>query len=624
MSDMENKKRFPSSNSIITGLMTAAFAVVMGLLYSYWFDLNDDVLMKDILSGVFTGKPQGHNIQMLYPISFLISRVYMIFKDKDCYGIYLILCQYASLFVMLRYFAGVPADVIINRIGDKASGMAKIFIRLVCNVVVLIMFLTVVAGHFVIIQYTFVVAMMCSAATVLYYERKYIAGTVFIAFAFCTRSEMTLLMLPFVLLAFYYRYMDGKLTDKENIKRTAMPIVAIVAVLVLSELVNYAGYSSKEWKEFTSFFDSRTKVYDFYQIPDYEENKSFYDSIDLKKSEYELLKNYNFGIDDAIDADKMAEIAAYGKELSGRQSIASKVRANIHLYYYRLFKIGRPVSFEYPQTDSPWNILTYLMYLIAFVMFVLYERTRFSGVLKVAAAAVCRLLPLFAGRTLIWLYIMIGGRDPIRITHSLYLIEITILVILSEEMLRRVVNESINNLELEGADRTIREVLHIYAGFCLLAFFALGFRYLPLNLAITDTECKGRIQYNKAYEELEDYCKGNPDKFYFVDVYTSVAYADTGYTYSQKMFGKSNDESNMTLMGGWASKSPIEKEKLGSFGLDTSMGEAVFDEKSFIVTDKDSDIEWMKAYYGDMGKSIDVQKTDEVAGEFVIWKVGNK
>lgn len=621
MSDMENKKRFPSSNSIITGLMTAAFAVVMGLLYSYWFDLNDDVMMKDILSGVFTGKPEGHNIQMLYPISFLLSRVYMIFRSIDCYGIYLILCQYLSLFVMLRYFAGVPVDVILKRLGNKASGIAGFCIRIVCHLIVLIMFLTVVAGHFVIIQYTFTVAMMCCAAAVLYYERKDVWGTVFIAFSFLTRSEMTLLMLPFVLLIFYYRYTDKGLTDKKNIKETAIPVVAIIAVLIVSELLHFAGYASEDWREFNSFFDSRTLVYDYYQIPAYEENKDFYDSINFKQSEYELLMNYNFGIDDNIDADKMAEIAAYGKELSKNESLISKISRNLPLYSYRFYKIGMPVSYEYPQTDSPWNILTILMYLICFVMFVLYERNRLSGIPKVLAASFCRLAPLFVGRTMIWLYIMIGGRDPIRITHSLYLIEITILVILSEEMLRRVVSYSLTAEEMDDWGRTVREVLHIYAGFCLVSFFALCFKYLPLNLRIIDTECKGRTEYNKVYDELEDYCQNNSDKFFFVDVYTSVAYADTGYTYSQKMFDKSNEGSNMTLMGGWASKSPIEKQELSYFGLNESLGEAVLDEKSYIVTDKDSDLEWMKTYYSDCGRSITASKVDEVAGEFTIWKV---
>ena len=620
MSDMENKKRFPSSNSIISGLITIAFAVVMGLLYSYWFDLNDDVLMKDILSGVFTGKPCAHNIQMLYPISFLISRVYMLFKNADCYGIYLIVCQYLSFFVLLRSFAGVPADVILKRIGEDASWLARVLIKIICNLIVLIVFLTVVAGHFVIIQYTFTVAMMCSAAAVLYFEKKDVAATAFIAFAFLTRSEMTLLMLPFVMLALFYRFADGGITDKKNIRRHAIPVLAVIAVLVVSELLNFAGYSSKEWREFNSFFDSRTKVYDFYQIPDYEENRDFYDSIELKKSEYELLKNYNFGIDDNIDAAKMADIAAYGKKLSGQRSFVSRMAGCLRLYVYRFLNIGKPVSFEYPQTDSPWNIVANLMYLIALVMLILHESRRKKGVMAIAVSAIWRLALLLAGRTMIWLYIMAGERNPIRITHSLYLIEITLLVVLSEEMLRRIVDDSLDG-KYDDTKRIVTEVLHIFAGFCLAGFFSISFRYLSMDLHIADTECKGRVEYNKAYEELENYCKGNADRFYFVDVYTSVAYEDTGYTYSQKMFGKNNDASNMTLMGGWASKSPAEKEKLRYFGLNETMGEAIFDDRAYIIADKDSDLEWMRDYCSDAGRDISIEKTDEVAGEFSVWKV---
>lgn len=47
--------------------------VALSFCFDFYYDLNDDVLMKDILAGVYTGVPEGHNIQMLYPISLFIS-----------------------------------------------------------------------------------------------------------------------------------------------------------------------------------------------------------------------------------------------------------------------------------------------------------------------------------------------------------------------------------------------------------------------------------------------------------------------------------------------------------------------------------------------------------------------
>ena len=83
------KKRQISRNFITAFLITAVMALTVGLLFDFYFDLNDDVLMKDILSGAYTGTPAGHNIQMLYPVSALISLFYRLFRGADWYGIFL-------------------------------------------------------------------------------------------------------------------------------------------------------------------------------------------------------------------------------------------------------------------------------------------------------------------------------------------------------------------------------------------------------------------------------------------------------------------------------------------------------------------------------------------------------
>ena len=66
-------------------------------------------------------------------------------------------------------------------------------------------------------------------------------------------------------------------------------------------------------------FDARTEVYDFKtaDILKYEENKEFYDSLGLTEEEAALLGNYNYGVDDRIDAGLMERISAYALEKEG-------------------------------------------------------------------------------------------------------------------------------------------------------------------------------------------------------------------------------------------------------------------------------------------------------------------
>ena len=609
---MENKRKSLSYNSIITGLMTVAYAAIMGLLYTYYYDLNDDVLMKDILAGVFTGSPEAHNIQMLYPISFLISRVYSIFRNVDCYGVYLLLCQYISLFVIVRFTAGTIADTVLARLKDKPFVGKEVLVSVVAALFVFVVFTAFLPGHLLIVQYTFAVGMMCSAAAVLLFEKKDMAAALLIIVAFLTRSEMTLLMLPFIFLVLFYRLMDER-----NIKKDLSIAVVILAGLLISEGINSAGYSSPEWKEFTSFFDSRTDIYDFYQIPDYEDNKDFYDSIDLKRSEYELLVNYNFGIDEAIDAEKMAKIAAYSKSIWEGEGLIKGITKTFPLYLYRLRQAGSPQSFEYPMTDAPWNIFVMLMYLITLVIMFLSYRSE-GNIGRRIWLSVWKLLILFAGRTLLWMYIMVRGRDPIRITHSLYFIEITVLVLLAGERLLFLIKEA----KSEQEDDYIQMPVHMFAGFCLILVFTICAIYVPAQLKLLRTECDGRAQYNKAYEELDKYLKENSDKLFLIDVYTSVSYEDNGYTYSQKMLtGVDNSLSNLVMMGGWASKSPAEKDKLNNLGYPEGMEETVLSDTAYIVADKDTDMEWLKNYYKEKDMDVEIRHADDVAGEFIIWKV---
>lgn len=87
-------------------------------------------------------------------------------------------------------------------------------------------------------------------------------------------------------------------------------------ILILYSIDSFA-YRSTEWKSFRAFFDARTNLYDFYGIPDYDQNEEFYQSIGLSRESYTLLQNYNFALDDSIDESLLERIAQYQRENAG-------------------------------------------------------------------------------------------------------------------------------------------------------------------------------------------------------------------------------------------------------------------------------------------------------------------
>lgn len=83
-------------NWILPALFVLILLLLLGLRFDYYYDLNDDVLMKDILSGVYTGAFESRNVQMLFPLSLILSLVCRIFGTSYVYGLFLCVCQFGQ------------------------------------------------------------------------------------------------------------------------------------------------------------------------------------------------------------------------------------------------------------------------------------------------------------------------------------------------------------------------------------------------------------------------------------------------------------------------------------------------------------------------------------------------
>ena len=577
-----------SLNIIITALITLIIMVVVGVVGDYYFDLNDDVLMKDILSGSYTGVPAGHNIQMLYPISALISVFYRVFRAPDWYGIFLCFLQFLCVFA-------VAYHVIVD-VSEKAN-------KIVWSVMVILLFLGTMASHFLFVQYTFTCGMLSATATFLIMTHKekdnnLIFAVILVFVAYLLRSEMLLLTLPMLCVGILIRW---ALTGKE-FKNYLKAFILIICALILGQVANKIGYSSPEWKEFYRLFDARTELYDFQYIPEYADNKDFYDSIGLSESEQELLVNYNFGIDEEINADTLNAVAQYAAKLRTDEVPMTKQLLNaISPYLYRMRFISGQKSYEYPMTDFPWNMIVLLLYLGAILtaLFPVAERNKKNILLTLGLLAL-----LFACRSSLWLYIIVRGRDPIRITHPLYLMEIVILLAI-----------------IHMKDRNGKRVVFVP----LVAVSLISLLSIPNQFDIIKTEMASRDSMRQHYDALYDYFDANKDNFYFIDVYTSVSCgenkADGEATFSEKMFERvDNSYANHDIMGGWASKSPLFEEKMQKFGL-TNMQDSLLLDNVYMVQVLSEDVTWIADYYREKGIDVTVKEVDKVADAFGIYSI---
>lgn len=601
-------------NGLLALTVTLLLMILVGWRFDYYYDLNDDVLMKDILAGVYTGTPESRNIQMLWMVSAALSLLYRIVRIFPWYGLFLCLCHYGCFFLILR------------RSLRFCTGLLQ---KLAAALIEGLLFGGLFLEHLVYAQYTLTCTLLGATAAFLFYTtdleseykefiKKNIPSVLLVFLAYLIRTEMLLLVLPMICVAGAAKWgSEKKIFTREHALKYLWVIGLILAGILAGEASNRIACSSREWRVFTEFFNNRTELYDFQAPPDFGAHEGFYESIGLTESEKVLLDNYNFGMDEEIDETVIGRIAEYAAmNQTAETPFWQNLKDSLKAYGYR-FTHGPGTGADYP-----WNYAVILAYVLAFCAGIFpkgqttggqKEQTRDQkeqegekkALLKNTLGITWKLAFLFAVRTCLWMFILMRGRDPVRITHSLYLMELCILgaMFLVE----------CGRISTSFMQRSCR--LAALAGFGVLSLMML-----PEQIRNVQQEQIRREEVNQPYQALYDYLTADERKenFYLIDVYSSVSY-------SEKMFAEvDNTLDNYDIMGGWACKSPLQRKKLALYGI-TDMEQALKDDDHvYFVRKTSEDMQWLFDYYEGHGTPVEVHKAAAVGDAFEIYSVNGK
>lgn len=570
-------------NYIAVALTVICNIIVIGQLFGFYYDLNDDVLIKDIMAGVYTGTPEDHNMQTLYILSFLISLLYRLYRSAPWYGLFLCLCQFGSL-----YLVGVR----LLRLCTK-----KVWKGIWLMMLTLFMW-SVILLHMAAVQYTVTCGIMAATAIFLFmttergfsvktFWRRNIPSVLLVLLAFQLRSEMLLLLFPIIALAGFFCWLEEEVfLQKDNLLKYGLVFGMILLGMALSLLVDSIAYSSPGWRSFRNFFDERTEVYDFHYdiLTDGTHTKQLAD-LGFSESAQELLANYNYGLDETIDEHAMARLADYAKEYTSRNAdIWELLSEKTGQYRYRILHLQ----------DGPYSVLMLFGYCMVFGTGI-FAAVAYGGQNKFRF--LIEVLLLIAVRTVLWMYILLRGRDPVRITHPLYLVEFAVLmgmVFMRKNQVRR------------------EHALYLSVGICAIAM--LGMVPGSIQRAREDISQK-HAAINDA-QTIVEYCKKHADSFYFEDVYSTVSF-------SQRMFRDvDNSITNYDIMGGWICKSPLYEKKLAYFGI-TSMADGLLnnDRVYMIMEENENGTDWLEAYYTEQGISVEIDRVDFIGKYYGVYQV---
>ncbi len=489
------------------------------------FYLNDDVTMRSILSGAYTGTPNGHAVYMKYPLTGILALLYRVLGFVPWMELFFAVCILMCMWFFSKCFA------------SPAMGTVLAFALYV--------------PFALYMHYTLVAALLAATAILLLVRgHKGSNAWVLLLLAFLIRSQVGLLSLPFVACAWIWRswLLPGEERKQDNIHVLKWGVCWIAAVLCCN-LLHSVCYSAPEWKEYLEYNDSRTLLYDytdFLSVSTYEENCAEYGMTD---TEYNILYHYNNMLDKSIDAKRMQEIAnkvAMGMKTD--EGVGASLKNSIRQYFSNI-----------RYNDAPYNYIWMATVLVLAGCCILSKRWRLLGIVSV----------LEVGRSMVWIYLIWKGRFPQRVSQSLYVIEIMLLI----GMLITVAGH------LKWQDKAKKLSAWVLAAVLLISCIS-RWKNTFADLAYRDDVQQG-------WEILKEYCEERPQTLYFADVFSVVQYAESQYV---------RDSENIKLLGGWLSASPLTGEIFDKIGV-ADAAEALYDGKGVkLLARKDGDMEWLETY----------------------------
>lgn len=343
-----------------------------------------------------------------------------------------------------------------------------------------------------------------------------------------------------------------------------------------------------------------------------------------------------------MDAETLQAVADYAASVRESET-GTRERLRNAVWNYRRSLTGQAALRTYgeslsSQPEKPYRGIVCSLYLLALaaglgrlVCAVRGRKGRRRALFELAVPVV-----VFGIRSGLLLYLYYNQRPVARLTHSVYLCESVILLWLllkhpreaaeaCEDLSRpadgsRRAGSPNNESAKEVSGRRITILGHGAVPAALAVVMIWG---ISCQWKVVDMEEDNRTANNTAYEQLQEYAGAHEENVYLLDVYSTVGFSDP-------VGSAGNVPVNLELLGGWACKSPLDREKLQNLGLDIrtefSSGTGLFDnllrkDSVFVAAETGSDMAWLADFYASKGVQVQVIRADVIGESWEIYTV---
>ena len=554
--------------AILSGII---FCLFFYKNFSISYFINDDTTMRNIASGAYTGRPDGHLIFVKYALGKIISLFYIIAPYIDWYGTILFTTHFLCLILILgrvlnwfkhknKYFVLVITILIffIIDIDNLTNSFQFTTTAAICGVTALFLFITIPRN----VQ-----------KLEMFVNYLIILGLVWLSF--CIRDKVLLMFVPFAIVLWLYRIFS----EKENRKKYIILCVMILAVLGSVICVEKIAYRSTEWQEYTEFNKARSEILDYYGYPDYDVHRSFYQEQGISREQYNLLKVGTLNFSSGMTKEKYISVAQYAKSIFREEnSFRTRMKEALkNTCYYSLYIMS--------------NENQAIILLIYFFILLFSANKKQYGILVT-------LIAIFFFREMIYLYLFFKGRFLERIYETMILCDYFLLAgfMLHLDILGKV------HLKKGIIEKTL------LIGILLLVAIPVCCAYFNTQESnLTNTETI-----------LKNYCSSNQEKRYILDL--------SGYSSGYDAFTvkRENTYINYLTMYGWSCNSELYLNKKKSMGIE-DIDKALLTKDTFLIETASSVgnniLDIILEYYNSCGINVTYKTVDEISVGQYAYKV---
>jgi len=438
--------------------------------------INDDWGMYSTLSGAYTGTPDAHVMFFLYPLAWLLAKLYTLCSFIPWYGLFQHGVQIACLFAVYRRFLRLR-----RRHNPEASFLAPalsaflfLFFIVDLNVISEVQYTTTAGLAAATALFCFITARINQSAAGFFLDNA--PTLLFSWISFSMRQNIFFLMLPMAGMLWLSKWIIARKSGTENMAGKLLGF-ALLLCLGLGILwgANAAAYASPEWSDFRKINHYRERVGDFYGWPQYEECRDELEALGLDEEAYMYRRcgAPHIGYDMSVEDWKQMHDIARSCYLA-RTRLTDRLK-NIVVSLFNVFFYGGGMQ--------PANLCAGLLLLLTPIL-IFYHRS--------LPALFVYLMYLF-GRSVSWIYVLYGGRFPRRIVQPLITVDFLVLcgILLAFNLLY---SERKNSYAL-----------------ILPVLFALSI----LSVVITTKDVKENYRiHEEVWQGLKSYCFSHPDNFY--------------------------------------------------------------------------------------------------------------